>query len=112
VVDSFKMYKPKSKHRPWDRIRNSESQKAPIVKRKRDEFYHTARWKKESRAFLMQNPLCRQCERDGFIVPSQITDHIIPKNACRDPWDKNNWQPLCKKHNLAKGAQDKKRFKK
>jgi hypothetical protein len=28
-----------------------------------------------------------------------------------DPWDWNNWEGLCKKHNNLKGAQDKKVIK-
>jgi 5-methylcytosine-specific restriction endonuclease McrA len=44
----------------------------------------------------------------GLVVASEVTDHIIPKDACEDPWDQSNWQPLCKKHNMLKGAQDKK----
>jgi 5-methylcytosine-specific restriction endonuclease McrA len=100
---------PTSKHRPWDKIKTSAP---PIASRTRDEFYHTSRWTKESRAFRQANPLCMQCKREGIIAPSEVTDHIIPKNICKDPWDRNNWEALCKRHNLAKGAQDKKHFKK
>jgi 5-methylcytosine-specific restriction protein A len=103
------MLKPGSRQRPWA-IKKSSA--PPIASRSRDEFYHTSRWKKESKAFLHQNPLCTECEKEEILTPAQVTDHIIPKNICEDPWDKSNWQPLCKRHNLAKGAQDKKHFKK
>jgi 5-methylcytosine-specific restriction endonuclease McrA len=103
------MLKPKSKQRPWDRIKPITQ---PVITRARDEFYHTSRWKKESRAFRQQYPLCAACSRDGLIVPAEVTDHVIPKNACQDPWDKKNWEPLCKKCHAKKGARDKKHFKK
>lgn len=100
---------PKSKHRPWDRIKTDAP---PIANRPRDEFYHTSRWKKESRLFRQLHPLCANCEREGFVVPAEITDHIIPKNACMDPWEKKNWEGLCKKCHAKKGPTDKKHFKK
>lgn len=105
------MFKPKSKHRPWEGIR-SEQPVLVMASRKRDEFYHTARWKRESRVFRQDKPLCAECKREGLIVPAEVTDHIIPKNACPDPWDRNNWEGLCKKHHAKKGSRDKKHFKK
>ena len=41
-----------------------------------------------------------------------ITDHVIPKDVCQDPWDQKNWQDLCKKDHAIKSARDKKHFKK
>lgn len=103
------MFKPGSKPRLWNL--KKPMQKA-FQERTRDPFYHTARWKRESRVFLRENPLCRRCEKKGFIIPSEITDHIIPKNLCMDPWDKKNWQPLCRKCNNEKSAEDKKLIQK
>jgi len=80
--------------------------------RSRDPFYHTARWKLESRQFRELNPLCAQCQKAGIVVPSQVTDHIIPKDICEDPWDWSNWQGLCNKHHSIKGSKDRKHFKK
>lgn len=99
------MDKPKSKPRPWQR------KKQPALKmetRSRTDFYHTSRWKKESKAFRMQHPLCAISEAKGLIVPSEVTDHIIPLEICEDPWDQNNWQTLSKKENNIKAAADKK----
>jgi len=102
------MDKPKAKHRPWNSIKPSGP---PIANRSRDPFYHTARWTRESRAFRQQNPLCAHCRINGFIVPSEVTDHKVPKNVCKDPWDKNNWEAICKKCHAKKGPTDKKHFK-
>lgn len=105
------MDKPKSKHRPWDRIR-TEQLNAPIASRKRDAFYHTSRWKKESKAFRISNPLCAQCFREEILTPAEVTDHKIPKDICADPWDKSNWEGLCKPCHAKKGSKDRKHFKK
>jgi len=103
------MDKPASKQRPWSTLKEDTSH---IANRKRDPFYHSSRWTRASRMFRTDNPLCAQCERDGLIVPSEVTDHVIPKDVCPDPWDQNNWEPLCKKCHARKGSKDRKHFKK
>jgi 5-methylcytosine-specific restriction protein A len=70
--------------------------------------YRTNRWTKESLAFRQANPLCAECKRQGRTVGSEVTDHIIPAIICRDPWDRSNWQPLCKRCNLSKSSSDRK----
>jgi len=103
------MLRPKSKPRPWT-IRRSASQPA-MANRPRDPFYHTTRWKKESRAFRQAHPLCVECEKEGLVIPAEVTDHTIPKDICPDPWDWSNWQGLCKKHHSRKAAKDKQLIK-
>jgi 5-methylcytosine-specific restriction protein A len=98
------MEKPHSKPRPWDQKRIVLR---PMEERKRNSFYHTARWTRESRAFRQLHPICRECESEGLIVPTEVTDHIIPLEICEDPWDWNNWDGLCKRHNNIKAAKDK-----
>jgi len=103
------MKKPDSKQRPWS---SKKSYSRPMQTRERSsDFYHSSRWTKESRRFRQEHPLCVECEKMEFIVPSEVTDHIIPLELCADPWDKNNWQALCKRHNNIKAAQDKKLIK-
>ena len=70
--------------------------------------YRTNRWTKESLAFRQANPLCAECKRQGRTVGAEVTDHIIPAIICRDPWDRSNWQPLCKRCNLSKSSSDRK----
>jgi 5-methylcytosine-specific restriction endonuclease McrA len=101
------MNRPGSKQRPWKR----QPQEAVVVaSRSRDPFYHSSRWTKESRIFRQQYPLCVKCQEKGFIVASEVTDHIIPKDICSDPWDRSNWQALCKKCNDLKSSEDKKQI--
>ena len=53
-------------------------------------------WRKASRRFLNENPLCALCKQAGRIRGSEVTDHIIPhKGDMALFWDRNNWQPLC-----------------
>lgn len=99
------MYKPKSKRRPWSKPAIAGP---PIANRSRDPFYHTSRWKRESRVFRAEHPLCARCERAGLVEPAEVTDHVIPLEICEDPWDHNNWQSLSKKCNNIKAAEDKK----
>jgi 5-methylcytosine-specific restriction enzyme A len=101
------MDKPKSKKRPWDGIRRKQPGQ-PMENRSRNEFYHTSRWKRESRVFRQEHPLCSGCRKKGLIVPSEVTDHIVPLELCADPWDHENWDGLCRKCNNTKAAADKK----
>jgi len=105
------MKRPGSRERPWNLKKARVSQPA-MSDRPRDPFYHTTRWKKESRAFRQANPLCVECKKEGITSPAEITDHIIPKDICSDPWDQGNWQGLCKKHHAVKAVRDRQLIKK
>lgn len=70
--------------------------------------YHTSRWTKESKAFREIHPLCIECKKRGILQPTEVVDHIVPFPVCGDFWNQENWQPLCKKCNVAKGNRDKK----
>jgi 5-methylcytosine-specific restriction protein A len=103
------MYKPKIKVRPWQLKKQPV---APMGNRKRVEFYHTSRWTRYAKAYKAENPICRRCESKGIITPAEVVDHIIPLEICDDPWNAENHQPLCKKCNNAKAAEDKKMINK
>ncbi len=99
--------RPLKIRRPW------VIQSAPtgIANRVRDPFYHTNAWKVASKQFLEDNPLCVECKKVGMLTPAKITDHIVPKNVCKDPWDRDNWRALCNKCHAVKSAKDKEHFK-
>ena len=66
---------------------------------------YTYQWRKASKTFLKDNPLCVHCEREGRLTPSMEVDHIIPHNGNMNLfWDKRNWQALCKKCHSTKTA--------
>jgi len=102
--------KPRSITHSW--LPGEPANQSRISTRERDQFYHTARWKRESSDHKRLNPLCVKCLEKEIVEPVAITDHIIPKDVCQDPWDQKNWQSLCKKHHAIKSARDKKHFKK
>ncbi len=67
----------------------------------RDRLYGR-RWKKAAAAYLLEHPLCVECEREGRLTPATVVDHVIPHRG--DPekfWD-GAWQSLCEAHHNAK----------
>lgn len=96
--------RPKSLPRPW-KPKARGNNKMQIRPRSHD-LYHTARWTRGSREFRRRFPLCVKCQQEGIITPTEVVDHVIPFPLC-DFWDKTNWQPLCRKHNIEKGNKDK-----
>ena len=49
------------------------------------------------RQFLNRNPLCAECERQGFTVAAQEMDHIVPvRRAPHRIFDPDNLQGLCR----------------
>ena len=66
-------------------------------------LYNCRAWKRASREFLAQHPLCVLCEKAGKIVPAQHTDHIKPHRGDMTLfWDVANWQALCASCNARK----------
>ncbi len=59
-------------------------------------LYDKRRWRRGSKQFLAENPLCRMCQEVGRTKLAQLVDHIVPHRG--DPelfWDRANWQGLC-----------------
>ena len=55
-------------------------------------------WQKASRQFLAAHPLCVKCQEEGRYRKATVVDHIIPHRGDEKLfWDRDNWQPLCKK---------------
>lgn len=61
-------------------------------------LYASARWRRESRAFLSRYPLCAVCGMAATDV-----DHIQPHRGDLELfWNQDNWQPLCAQHHRVK----------
>src|SRR5262249_17858707 len=58
-------------------------------------FYSSTAWRKTSEQHRREEPLCRQCKKEGRITLWQMTDHIHPINRGGDPFDESNLQTLC-----------------
>ncbi len=57
---------------------------------------YDSEWRRASKRFLRNNPLCAHCMRDGRITAATQTDHVIPiKQAPERRMDPTNWQSLC-----------------
>ncbi|MFZ3578819.1 HNH endonuclease [Virgibacillus sp. DJP39] len=58
---------------------------------------YTYQWRKVSKAYLKENPLCVHCRREDRLTPATEVDHTIPHGGeMKLFWDKRNWQGLCK----------------
>lgn len=66
-------------------------------------FYKSSQWRKLSRRFLENNPICVQCYQEGVIRKADVVDHVV---ELRDDWsrrlDESNLQPLCYRHHNIK----------
>ena len=68
---------------------------------------YNARWNRERAVFLREHPYCIKCAAEGHTVKATDVDHIIPHRGNPDlMWNQDNWQPLCKRHHLAKTARE------
>ncbi len=66
------------------------------------ELYRTARWKREQREHLANEPECRQCGARASVV-----DHIEPHRGDEALfWSRANWQSLCRSCSNAKTARE------
>lgn len=87
----------KLKKKPSDYKKNGKA--ADISK-----IYNTPQWKKLRLAYLMQHPLCEDCEKNGIVEPATEVHHVKPistgttdlemKEIAYNP---NNLRSLCSK---------------
>ncbi|ALC92070.1 HNH endonuclease [Bacillus sp. FJAT-18017] len=68
---------------------------------------YDSRWRKTRLGYLKKYPLCVHCQQEEKHIPATVVDHIIPHKGDKQLfWDKNNWQPLCKRHHDIKTAKE------
>ena len=71
---------------------------AGLKPKNRDSLYGR-KWKKLSKLFLMSNPLCLRCRRDGRVSIATIVHHAIPHRGGEMLfWDQSNWEAICQPH--------------
>ena len=72
-------------------------------------LYDLRRWRRRSRQYLAENPLCRMCQEVGRTRLAEVVDHKVPHEGNEELfWNEANWQPLCATdHSAAKQAQEK-----
>lgn len=70
-------------------------------------LYKLAAWRKASRAWLRNNPICVDCDELGLVVLASEVDHVAPHRGDRQKfWDRSNWQSLCKPCHSRKTARE------
>ena len=72
-------------------------------------LYRLSRWRKASEAFRStpEGALCRPCQARGRIVPSALTDHVVPHRGDLTLfWSPSNWQGMCWSCHSAKSRAD------
>jgi 5-methylcytosine-specific restriction protein A len=58
---------------------------------------YNARWRSARNRFLLNHPLCAECQKSGQITAATVVDHVVAhKGDQRLFWDESNWQALCK----------------
>ena len=66
---------------------------------------YTSRWDKLRKAVLMNEPLCRECMKQGRATPASIVHHIVSKAEGGND-DMDNLEPLCRQHHNEKHKED------
>ncbi len=70
-------------------------------------LYNSVRWQRLRKRFLLEHPLCVECERLGRITPATVVDHIKPHEGNPELfWNENNLQSLCKPCHDSKTARE------
>jgi 5-methylcytosine-specific restriction endonuclease McrA len=71
-------------------------------------LYNSRRWRRERRAHLAAEPLCRMCKAQGYTTLATVVDHVKPHKGDEFLfWDPNNRQSLCKVcHDSAKAREE------
>lgn len=73
---------------------------------KDDKFYNSWPWRKLRKRFLLSNPLCLHCDRNGIVTAATVADHITPIKQGGEPLDESNLQALCEKCHNRKSASE------
>lgn len=85
---------PKKKKRPWVKERKQQHRAVNM-----NWYYNDPRWRKFSKQFKIDNPLCVKCKAKGLCVPTEFTDHIVRLRdgggADLNKLNKKDFQPLC-----------------
>ena len=87
-----------------------KEQKALFDKRRQSshERGYSYQWRKARQLFLLESPLCIECEKQGRLTAATVVDHIVPHKGDQFLfWDESNWAPLCTScHNRKTARED------
>ena len=73
-------------------------------------FYTSKEWKHLRQNFLIENPFCEECRKNGRLTKATVVDHIIPIKQGGPALDENNLQALCASCHGSKSIKEGSRF--
>lgn len=96
--------KPTKQKRPWVAERKTQSRSIDMTW-----FYNSRKWRKFSKAYKLRHPLCCDCEAEGVMTPTQVTDHIVRYVDDGPGFDLDNlkdkdFKPRCNKHHNSRSG--------
>lgn len=56
---------------------------------------YNAAWKRARKAFLLEHPLCAECQRQGKLTPATVVDHVVPHRGDMTLFWDGEWQSMC-----------------
>ena len=69
--------------------------------------YNSRNWRKLRKQVLLEEPLCRECQKRGRIVVASVVDHITRARVDSSLFnERSNLQPLCKACHDKKSAKE------
>lgn len=96
-----------SVNRYCDKHAKQQTRESNARRRTASERGYNSKWRKARANYLLEHPLCVECEKHGRYVQATVVDHIIPHKGDKALfWDSNNWQPLCKRCHDKKTAME------
>ena len=80
--------------------------KAHAGRKADNSFYHTKRWRTLRNYFILTNPFCVHCKKNGILRLATVVDHIHPVSKGGKEYDESNLQALCDScHNRKSGKE-------
>jgi len=100
---------PTVKKKPWT-IERVQHQRVKDMRW----FYNSRKWRSYSKDYKVRNPFCVECEQDGIVKSTGVTDHKEtyenePKGFDLDALNDKYMQPLCKTHHDSKSGRESKK---
>lgn len=95
---------PKKHKRPWAKVYKPHQRSINM-----DWFYQSYAWRKFSKAYKERHPLCIDCEAEGIVSPSEVTDHKVRYLDDGPGFDLENlkdeyFEPRCNKHHNSRSG--------
>lgn len=95
---------------PKGRCQAHTSKGRDAAQLERRKLYKTKRWERFSKAYRQREPLCAECERQGYDMAATDVHHCIPVRDGVDPYDWRLVEGLCKAcHSKATNAEQRAR---